>query len=69
MKAEEVKKMGPKNASLLAMSYARENLIAKYSRQCIPDYSLVDGDTLPRVRVPRPSLSDRGERFSSTCEK
>ena len=69
MKAEEVKKMGPKAAGFLAMSYARENFIAKYYLQCILDYSLVDGNTLPRVRLPRRSPSGTGECPFSTCEK
>ena len=52
--AGEVKVMGAEVAGLVAMSRARQNLMADGPGKCIPDYSLIDGITVPLVSNPEP---------------
>ena len=49
--ATEVRVLGADLASQLAVSRARTNLRAAGPWQCVPDYSLVDGQSVPLVRV------------------
>lgn len=49
--SREVRVIGIELASQLAVSRARQNLMATGPMHCIPDYSIVVGKSVPRVRT------------------